>query len=163
MENNLITAVTRPSQVPSKAELIDIVESYTKRFTEGNEITHPLLELLMLKRVEYFVKEATKTVTPWAAQEARNYSDKERRCVYNSKISFIPAKATYDYAQNQEWVSKKAEIEGYQKMAEDAAREFLDLKKMAENELKTIENNLEIAQAVPVIDEGEDRISITIL
>lgn len=163
MDNNLITVITRPTQVPCKAELLEILEAYAKRFAEGTEHTQPLLELLMLKRIEYFTKEALKVIMPWAAQEAKNYSDKERACLYNSKVAIKPAKKTYDFSQNKDWCLKKAEIEGYKKMAEEAAKEYIDQQTMAENELKALEDNLVIAKTVPVIDEGEDSIAITIL
>lgn len=161
----LARVIERADYLPTKKDLAQIVEGYSLRFTEPDPENPPqaLKEYLTLKRIEQLTGELLKVASEWATQEAKNYNEKERKNIYNSKVVINAAKPKYDYSGNQSWKDKKDEIAALKKEAEDAAADFNKQVQMAENELKTLEVNMRLAGTAEVTDEGKETISVTIL
>ena len=152
METGILDLVTRPTAVADKRDILNAVEELRARYENGGLDVNPLRDLIILKQVETFVKEAVKVAMPWAAQDAANLSDKERKCVYNAKISLREPSPTYDFTGNAEWQELKDEEDAYAEQA-----------KMAQNRRKAVEKNLILAGAAKMTSRGEASLAVTIL
>lgn len=151
----VLDLVRHPGAMPDKQTIMDAVARLETLYSEETDCAEPitpLRDMIALKGLETFVKEAQKIVMPWAAQEAEKYSEQERRCIYNAKLVIRPGSNEYDYSANSEWQDAKAEEEAYLMQA-----------KMAANRRKAIEDNLRLAGCAKLVKQGQPSVAITIL
>lgn len=85
-------------QIPSKAEIKEAAKQIETMYTEGGLALNPVRDYVALKAVETFVKDALKTVSPWAVQAAANYSDSERKNLYGAQVIIKAGAVEYDYS-----------------------------------------------------------------
>lgn len=152
METGILELVTRPTAIADKRDILNAVDALRARYENGGLDVNPLRDLIVLKQVETFVKEAIKVAMPWATQDAANLNDKERKCIYNAKLSLREASPTYDFSGNAEWQELKDEEDAYAEQA-----------KMAQNRRKAVEKNLILAGAAKMTSRGEASLAVTIL
>lgn len=148
----ILELVTRPGAIADKRDVMNCVDQLRARYEDGDISAKPLRDLILLKQIELFVKEAIKVAMPWAAQEAALYDDKERKCIHNAKVTLKAAAPAYDFSANAEWAALKQEEDAY---AEEA--------KMAANKRKAVEKNLVLVGAAKQTDPGTPSVAITLL
>lgn len=152
METNVLELVTNPTSMADKQSIMDAVEQMKQRYAEGGLCVHPLRELIILKQIEAFCKEAQKVAMPWAVQEADLLNDKERKCVHNAKVAVKSGGTKYDYSGSAEWQELKAEEDAYTEEA-----------KMAANKRKAVEKNMEMVGTAVATETTAPSLVITLL
>lgn len=138
--------------LPTKADLADAIQQLKARYENGGASVNPIKDYLVLKRIEAYVKDALDVVNPWAMQQAEQYSDAERKNLYNSSITMKAGTKKYDYSHNPEWVEKSNEVADYEKSV-----------KMAKNDLKALEENMRLAGTAKVVSQSEPSMAVIIL
>ena len=147
----LLQAFNSDKVVPTKNDVIAAVEEIKSRYDGGNA-TQAVQDLVVLKQMEFFVKETLKIVAPYATAAVAGLSAEQRKNTCNAKLSLRQAPMKYDFSGNAEWEELQAEIEGYeQKIA------------IAKNKQKAVEDNIVLVGAAKAIEEPKMTLSVTLL
>ena len=148
---DLLQAFQSDKVVPTKNDVIATIEEIKSRYDGGNA-TQAVQDLVVLKQMEFFVKEAMKIVAPYATAAVAGMSAEQRKNTCNAKLSLRQAPMKYDFSGNAEWDELQAEIEGYeQEMA------------IAKNKQKAVEDNLVLVGAAKAVEEPKMTLSVTLL
>ena len=147
---DLLQAFRSDKVVPTKNDVIAAVEEIRSRYDAclGNSVQ----DFVVLKQMEFFVKETLKIVAPSATSAVAGMSAEQRKNTFNAKLSLRQAPIKYDFSGNAEWDELQAEIAGYeQKIA------------IAKNKQKAVEDNLVLVGAAKAIEEPKMTLSVTLL
>ena len=148
---DLLQAFNSDNIVPTKNDVIAAVEEIRSRYDGGNA-TQSVQDLVILKQMEFFVKETLKIVAPYATSAVAGMSAEQRKNAYNAKLTLRQAPIKYDFSENAEWDELQAEIAGYeQKIA------------IAKNKQKAVEDNLVLVGAAKATEEPKMTLSVTLL
>lgn len=147
---DLLQAFRSDNVVPTKKDVIAAVEEIRSRYDAclGNSIQ----DLVILKQMEFFVKETLKIVAPYATSAAAGLSTEQRKNTCNAKLSLRQAPIKYDFSGNAEWDELQSEIAGYE---QEIA--------IAKNKQKAVEDNLVLVGAAKAIEEPKMTLSVTLL
>ena len=147
---DLLQAFNSDKVVPTKNDVIAAVEEIRSRYDAclGNSVQ----DLVVLKQMEFFVKETLKIVTPYATTAVAGLSADARKKTYNAKFRLRRNATKYDFSGNAEWDELQAEIAGYE---QEIA--------IAKNKQKAVEENLIIVGAAKAVDEPKMTLSVTLL
>ena len=147
---DLLQAFRSDNVVPTKNDVIAAVEEIRSRYEAclGNSVQ----DLVVLKQMEFFVKETLKIVTPYATTAVAGLSADARKKTYNAKFTLRRNATKYDFSGNAEWDELQAEIAGYE---QEIA--------IAKNKQKAVEDNLVLVGAAKAIEEPKMTLSITLL
>ena len=148
---DLLQAFQSDKVVPTKNDVIATIEEIKSRYDGGNT-TQAVQDLVILKQMEFFVKETLKIVSPYATAAVAGMSTETRKNYCNAKFSLRQAPMKYDFSGNAEWEELQAEIEGYeQKIA------------IAKNKQKAVEDNLVLVGAAKATEEPKMTLNVTLL
>ena len=147
---DLLQAFQSDNIVPTKNDVIAAVEEIRSRYEAciGNSVQ----DLVVLKQMEFFVKETLKIVTPYATTAVAGLSAEQRKNTCNAKLTLRQAPMKYDFSGNAEWDELQAEIAGYE---QEIA--------IAKNKQKAVEDNLVLVGAAKTVDEPKMTLSVTLL
>ena len=147
---DLLQAFQSDNVVPTKNDVIAAVEEIRSRYDAclGNSVQ----DLVILKQMEFFVKETLKIVTPYATTAVAGLSADARKKTYNAKFTLRRNSTKYDFSGNAEWDELQAEIEGYE---QEIA--------IAKNKQKAVEDNLVLVGAAKATEEPKMTLSVTLL
>ena len=147
---DLLQAFQSDNIVPTKNDVIAAVEEIRSRYEAclGNSVQ----DLVVLKQMEFFVKETLKIVTPYATTAVAGLSADARKKTYNAKFTLRRNATKYDFSGNAEWDELQAEIEGYE---QEIA--------IAKNKQKAVEDNLVLVGAAKAVEEPKMTLSVTLL
>ena len=147
---DLLQAFRSDNVVPTKNDVIAAVEKIRSRYDAclGNSVQ----DLVVLKQMEFYVKEAMKIVAPYATAAVAGMSTEQRKNTCNAKLSLRQAPMKYDFAGNAEWDELQAEIAGYE---QEIA--------IAKNKQKAVEDNLVLVGAAKATEEPKMTLSVTLL
>ena len=148
---DLLQAFQSDNIVPTKNDVIAAVEEIRSRYDGGNA-TQAVQDLVILKQMEFFVKETLKIVTPSATSAVAGMSAEQRKNAYNAKLSLRQAPIKWDFSGNAEWDELQAEIAGYE---QEIA--------IAKNKQKAVEDNLVLVGAAKAVEEPKMTLSVTLL
>ena len=148
---DLLQAFNSDKVVPTKNDVIATIEEIKARYDGGNA-TQAVQDLVVLKQMEFFVKETLKIVAPYATSAVAGMSAEQRKNTYNAKLSLRQAPMKYDFSGNAEWDELQAEIAGYE---QEIA--------IAKNKQKAVEDNLVLVGAAKAIEEPKMTLSVTLL
>ena len=148
---DLLQAFRSDNIVPTKKDVIETIEEIKARYDGGNT-TQAVQDLVILKQMEFFVKETLKIVTPYATSAVAGMSAEQRKNTCNAKLSLRQAQMKYDFSGNAEWDELQAEIAGYE---QEIA--------IAKNKQKAVEDNLVLVGAAKAIEEPKMTLSVTLL
>ncbi len=147
---DLLQAFQSDNVVPTKNDVIAAVEEIKSRYDAciGNSVQ----DLVILKQMEFFVKETLKIVTPYATTAVAGLSADARKNTYNAKFTLRRNATKYDFSGNAEWDELQAEIAGYE---QEIA--------IAKNKQKAVEDNLVLVGAAKAVEEPKMTLSVTLL
>lgn len=147
---DLLQAFQSDSIVPTKNDVIAAVEEIRSRYEArlGNSVQ----DFVILKQMEFFVKETLKIVAPHATAAVAGMSAEQRKNTCNAKLSLRQAPMKYDFSGNAEWDELQAEIAGYE---QEIA--------IAKNKQKAVEDNLVLVGAAKAVEEPKMTLSVTLL
>ena len=147
---DLLQAFRSDNVVPTKNDVIAAVEEIRSRYDAclGNSVQ----DLVVLKQMEFFVKETLKIVTPYATTAVAGLSADARKKTYNAKFTLRRNATKYDFSGNAEWDELQAEIAGYE---QEIA--------IAKNKQKAVEDNLVLVGAAKAVEEPKMTLSVTLL
>ena len=147
---DLLQVFNEAKEMPTKKDVIAAVEEIKSRYEAciGNSVQ----DLVILKQMEFFVKETLKIVTPYATTAVAGLSAEQRKNICNAKLSLRQAPMKYDFSGNAEWDELQAEIAGYE---QEIA--------IAKNKQKALEDNLVLVGAAKAIEEPKMTLSVTLL
>ena len=148
---DLLQAFQSDNIVPTKNDVIAEVEEIRSRYDGGNA-TQSVQDLVILKQMEFFVKETLKIVAPYATAAVAGMSAEQRKKTCNAKLSLRQAPMKYDFSGNAEWDELQADIAGYE---QEIA--------IAKNKQKAVEDNLVLVGAAKAIEEQKMTLSVTLL
>ena len=148
---DLLQAFQSDNIVPTKNDVIATIEEIKSRYDGGNA-TQAVQDLVILKQIEFFVKETLKIVTPSATAAVAGMSAEQRKNAYNAKLSLRQAPIKWDFSGNAEWDELQAEIAGYE---QEIA--------IAKNKQKAVEDNLVLVGAAKAVEEPKMTLSVTLL
>ena len=148
---DLLQAFRSDNVIPTKNDVIATIEEIKARYDGGNA-TQAVQDLVVLKQMEFFVKETMKIVAPYATSAVAGMSAEQRKNAYNAKLSLRQAPMKYDFSGNAEWDELQAEIAGYE---QEIA--------IAKNKQKAVEDNLVLVGAAKAIEEPKMTLSVTLL
>lgn len=148
---DLLQAFNSDKVVPTKNDVIDTIEEIKARYDGGNA-TQAVRDLVVLKQMEFFVKETLKIVSPYATAAVAGMSAEQRKNTCNAKLTLKQSPMKYDFAGNAEWDELTAEIAGYEQQAA-----------IATNKRKAVEENLILTGAAKATDEPKMSLSVTLL
>ena len=148
---DLLQAFSSDNVVPTKNDVIAAVEEIKSRYDMGHA-TQAVRDLVVLKQMEFFVKETLKIVSPYATAIAGGISAEHRKNYCNAKLSLRQAPMKYDFSGNTAWDELQAEIAGYE---QEIA--------IAKNKQKAVEDNLVLVGAAKAIEEPKMTLSVTLL
>ena len=148
---DLLQAFQSDKVIPTKNDVIATIEEIRSRYENG-ETMQAVSDLVVLKQMEYFVKETLKIVSPYATAAVAGMSAEQRKNSYNAKLTLKQSPMKYDFAGNAEWDELTAEIAGYeQELA------------IATNKRKAVEENLILTGAAKATEEPKMSLSVTLL
>lgn len=148
---DLLLAFRSDNVVPTKNDVIETIEEIKARYDGGNA-TQAVQDLVVLKQMEFFVKETLKIVSPYATAAVAGMSAEQRKNTCNAKLTLRQSPMKYDFAGNTEWDELTAEIAGYeQELA------------IATNKRKAVEENLILTGAAKATEEPKMSLSVTLL
>lgn len=148
---DLLQAYNAGIEMPTKSDVISTIEDIKKRYESG-DTTQAVRDLVVLKQMEFFVKETLKIVSPYATSAVAGMSAEQRKNTCNAKLSLRQAPMKYDFSGNEEWDELQAEIAGYdQEIA------------IAKNKQKAVEDNLVLVGAAKAVEEPKMTLSVTLL
>ena len=147
---DLLQIVKDGKEMPTKNDVIAAIEDIRSRYDAclGNSVQ----DLVILKQMEFFVKETLKIVSPYATAAVAGMSAEQRKNTCNAKLSLRQAPMKYDFSGNAEWDELQAEIAGYEKEIA-----------IAKNKQKAVEDNLVLVGAAKAVEEPKMTLSITLL
>ena len=148
---DLLQAFNSDKVVPTKNDVIATIEEIKARYDGGNA-TQSVQDLVVLKQMEFFVKETLKIVSPYATAAVAGMSAEHRKNYCNAKLSLRQAPIKYDFSGNAEWDELQAEIAGYE---QEIA--------IAKNKQKAVEDNLVLVGAAKATEEPKMTLSVTLL
>ena len=148
---DLLQAFQSDNIVPTKNDVIATIEEIKARYDGGNA-TQAVQDLVVLKQMEFFVKETLKIVTPYATTAVAGLSADARKNTYNAKFTLRRNSTKYDFSGNAEWDELQAEIAGYE---QEIA--------IAKNKQKAVEDNLVLVGAAKATEEPKMTLSVTLL
>ena len=148
---DLLQAFQSDKVVPTKNDVIATIEEIKSRYDGGNA-TQAVQDLVVLKQMEFFVKETLKIVAPYATAAVAGMSAEQRKNTCNAKLSRRQAPIKYDFSGNAEWDELQAEIAGYE---QEIA--------IAKNKQKAVEDNLVLVGAAKATEEPKMTLSVTLL
>ena len=148
---DLLQAFQSDKVVPTKNDVIATIEEIKARYDGGNA-TQAVQDLVVLKQMEFFVKETLKIVAPYATAAVAGMSAEQRKNAYNAKLSLRQAPIKWDFSGNAEWDELQAEIAGYE---QEIA--------IAKNKQKAVEDNLVLVGAAKAVEEPKMTLSVTLL
>ena len=148
---DLLQVFNEAKEMPTKNDVIEAIEEIRERYESG-DTTQAVRGFVVLKQMEFFVKETLKIVSPYATTAVAGFSAEQRKNTCNAKLTLRQAPIKYDFAGNAEWDELQAEIEGYeQEMA------------IAKNKQKAVEDNLVLVGAAKAVEEPKMTLSVTLL
>ena len=148
---DLLQAFQSDKVIPTKNDVIATIEEIRSRYENG-ETMQAVSDLVVLKQMEYFVKETLKIVAPYATSAVAGMSTEQRKNTCNAKLTLKQSPMKYDFAGNAEWDELTAEIAGYE---QEVA--------IATNKRKAIEENLIITGMAKATEEPKTSLSVTLL
>ena len=148
---DLLQAFQSDKVIPTKNDVIATIEEIRSRYENG-ETMQAVSDLVVLKQMEYFVKETLKIVSPYATAAVAGMSAEQRKNSYNAKLTLKQSPMKYDFAGNAEWDELTAEIAGYE---QEVA--------IATNKRKAVEENLILTGAAKATEEPKMSLSVTLL
>ena len=148
---DLLQAYSAGIEIPAKNDVISAIEDIRARYERG-ETAQSVRDIVVLKQMEFFVKETLKIVAPYATSAVAGMSAEQRKNTCNAKLSLRQAPMKYDFSGNAEWDELQAEIAGYE---QEIA--------IAKNKQKAVEDNLVLVGAAKAIDEPKMTLSVTLL
>lgn len=148
---DLLQAFQSDKVIPTKNDVIATIEEIRSRYENG-ETMQAVSDLVVLKQMEYFVKETLKIVAPYATSAVAGMSTEQRKNTCNAKLTLKQSPMKYDFAGNAEWDELQAEIAGYE---QEIA--------IAKNKQKAVEDNLVLVGAAKAIEEPKMTLSVTLL
>ncbi len=148
---DLLQVVKDGKEMPTKNDVIAAIEDIKSRYDGGND-TKAVQDLVILKQMEFFVKETLKIVAPYATAAVAGMSAEQRKNTCNAKLSLRQSPMKYDFAGNAEWDELTAEIAGYEQQAA-----------IATNKRKAVEENLILTGAAKATEEPKMSLSVTLL
>ena len=148
---DLLQVFNEGKGMPSKIDVIETIEETRARYDRG-ERAQSVRDIVVLKQMEFFVKETMKIVAPYATAAVAGMSTETRKNYCNAKFSLRQAPMKYDFSGNAEWEELQEEIEEYeQKIA------------IAKNKQKAVEDNLVLVGAAKAVEEPKMTLSVTLL
>lgn len=147
---DLLQAFQSDKVMPTKNDVIAAVEEIRSSYETG--IGNSVQDLVVLKQMEFFVKETLKIVAPYATSAVAGMSAEQRKNTCNAKLSLRQAPIKYDFSGNAEWDELQAEIAGYE---QEIA--------IAKNKQKAVEDNLVLVGAAKATEEPKMTLSVTLL
>ena len=148
---DLLQAFQSDKVIPTKNDVIATIEEIRSRYENG-ETMQAVSDLVVLKQMEYFVKETLKIVAPYATSAAAGLSADQRKNTCNAKLTLRQSPIKYDFSGNAEWDELQAEIAGYE---QEIA--------IAKNKQKAVEDNLVLVGAAKATEEPKMSLSVTLL
>lgn len=148
---DLLQAFQSDNIVPTKNDVIAAVEEIRSRYDRGHS-TQAVSDFIVLKQMEFFVKETLKIVSPYATSAVAGMSAEQRKNTCNAKLTLKQSPIKYDFAGNAEWDELTAEIAGYE---QEVA--------IATNKRKAVEENLILTGAAKATEEPKMSLSVTLL
>ena len=148
---DLLQAFNSDKVVPTKNDVIATIEEIKARYDGGNA-SQAVQDLVVLKQMEFFVKETLKIVSPYATSAVAGMSAEQRKNTCNAKLSLRQSPMKYDFSGNAEWDELQAEIAGYE---QEIA--------IAKNKQKAVEDNLVLVGAAKAVEEPKMTLSVTLL
>lgn len=148
---DLLQAFQSDKVIPTKNDVIATIEEIRSRYENG-ETMQAVSDLVVLKQMEYFVKETLKIVSPYATAAVAGMSTEQRKNTCNAKLTLRQASMKYDFSGNAEWDELQAEIAGYE---QEIA--------IAKNKQKAVEDNLVLVGAAKAVEEPKMSLSVTLL
>lgn len=147
---DLLQIVKDGKEMPTKNDVIAAVEEIRSRYDAclGNSVQ----DLVILKQMEFFVKETLKIVAPYATSAVAGMSAEQRKNTCNAKLTLRKAPMKYDFSGNAEWDELQAEIAGYE---QEIA--------IAKNKQKSVEDDLVLVGAAKATEEPKMTLSVTLL
>lgn len=137
--------------IPTKNDVIATIEEIRSRYENG-ETMQAVSDLVVLKQMEFFVKETLKIVSPYATAAVAGMSAEQRKNTCNAKLTLKQSPMKYDFAGNEEWDELTDEIAGYEQEVAIAA-----------NKRKAVEENLILTGAAKATEEPKMSLSVTLL
>ena len=148
---DLLLAFRSDNVVPTKKDVIETIEEIKARYDGGNA-TQAVQDLVVLKQMEFFVKETLKIVAPYATSAVAGMSAEQRKNTCNAKLTLRQSPMKYDFSGNAEWDELQAEIAGYE---QEIA--------IAKNKQKAVEDNLVLVGDAKALEEPKMTLSVTLL
>ena len=148
---DLLQAFNSDKVVPTKNDVIATIEEIRECYNSG-DTKQAVRGLVVLKQMEFFVKETLKIVAPYATAAVAGMSAEQRKNTCNAKLSLRQAPMKYDFSGNAEWDELQAEIAGYE---QEIA--------IAKNKQKAVEDNLVLVGAAKATEEPKMTLSVTLL
>lgn len=148
---DLLQAFQSDKVIPTKNDVIATIEEIRSRYENGDTM-QAVSDLVVLKQMEYFVKETLKIVAPYATAAVAGMSAEQRKNTCNAKLTLKQSPMKYDFAGNAEWDELTAEIAGYEQQAA-----------IATNKRKAVEENLILTGAAKATEEPKMSLSVTLL
>ena len=148
---DLLQAFQSDKVIPTKNDVIATIEEIRSRYENG-ETMQAVSDLVVLKQMEYFVKETLKIVSPYATSAVAGMSTEQRKNTCNAKLTLKQSPMKYDFSGNAEWDELTAEIAGYE---QEVA--------IATNKRKAVEENLILTGAAKSTEEPKMTLSVTLL
>ena len=147
---DLLQIVKDGKEMPTKNDVIAAIEDMRSRYEAclGNSVQ----DFVILKQMEFFVKETLKVVAPYATTAVAGMSAEQRKNTCNAKLTLRQAPIKYDFSGNAEWDELQAEIAGYE---QEIA--------IAKNKQKAVEDNLVLVGAAKAVEEPKMTLSVTLL
>ena len=148
---DLLQVFNAAKEMPTKNDVIEAIEEIREHYEIG-DTTQAVRGFVVLKQMEFFVKETLKIVAPYATSAVAGMSAEQRKNTCNAKLSLRQAPIKYDFSGNAEWDELQAEIAGYE---QEIA--------IAKNKQKAVEDNLVLVGAAKATEEPKMTLSVTLL
>ena len=148
---NLLQAFQSDNIVPTKNDVIATIEEIKASY-DGGHATQAVRDFVVLKQMEFFVKETLKIVAPYATSAVAGMSAEQRKNICNAKLTLRQSPMKYDFSGNEEWDELQEEIAGYE---QEIA--------IAKNKQKAVEDNIILTGAAKAIEEPKMTLSVTLL
>lgn len=148
---DLLQAFQSDNVIQTKNDVIAAVEEIRSRYDRGHA-TQALSDLIVLKQMEFFVKETLKIVAPHATAIAAGISAEHRKNYCNAKLMLRQNPIKWDFSGNAEWDELTSEIAGYE---QEVA--------IATNKRKAVEEKLILTGAAKATEEPKMTLSVTLL
>ena len=148
---DLLQAFQSDKVIPTKNDVIATIEEIRSRYENGDTM-QAVSDLVVLKQMEYFVKETLKIVAPYATAAVAGMSAEQRKNTCNAKLTLKQSPMKYGFAGNAEWDELTAEIANYE---QEVA--------IATNKRKAVEENLILTGAAKATEEPKMSLSVTLL